>query len=159
MSGSVNKVILVGHLGADPETKRFADGGALVNLRLATSEKWRDKSTGERKERTEWHRIVVKNEGLVGVCEQYCFKGQLLYVEGKLTTRKWTDQSGVEKYSTEVVVNGYDGRITLLSFKPTEGAEKAQAERPAPNNYAAAHGRAQPATQNRDFDMNDEIPF
>jgi single-strand DNA-binding protein len=164
MAGSLNKVILIGHLGADPEVRRFQDGGALVNLRLATSEKWRDKSTGERKERTEWHRVTVKNEGLVGVCEQYCFKGQLLYVEGKLQTRKWTDQAGIEKYSTEVVLTGYDGRLVMLSFKPTEGRDEHhdQTERPARNAHADAHGRAQPAPgpgHTYSNDMNDDIPF
>ena len=114
MSGSANRVILVGNLGADPEIRSTQDGRKIANLRIATSESWRDKATGERKEKTEWHRVSIFNEGLVKVVEQYCRKGQKLYLEGSLSTRKWTDQSGVEKYSTEVVLNGYGGVLTML---------------------------------------------
>jgi single-strand DNA-binding protein len=151
MSGSVNKCILVGNLGADPEIRRTQDGKPIANLRLATSESWRDKSTGERKEKTEWHRVVVFNEGLCKVVEQYCRKGQKLYVEGSLVTRKWTDQSGVEKYSTEVVLNGYGGVLTMLD-KPAGDREQDAA--PRRNNYADATGKS--ARRN---DMDDDIPF
>lgn len=114
MAGSVNKVILVGNVGKDPEIRRTQDGRPIANLSLATSETWRDKATGERKERTEWHRVVVFSEPLCKVIEQYVRKGSKLYVEGALQTRKWTDQSGVEKYSTEVVLQGFNGSLTML---------------------------------------------
>ena len=114
MAGSVNKVILIGNLGADPEIRRTQDGRPIANLRIATSETWRDKATGERKEKTEWHRVVVFNEGLCKVVEQYVKKGSKLYIEGALQTRKWTDQSGVEKYSTEVVLQGFNSVLTML---------------------------------------------
>ena len=154
MAGSVNKVILIGNLGADPEVKNFADGGKIANLRIATSETWRDKSSGERKERTEWHRVVVKNAGLVGVVEQYCAKGQKLYIEGQIQTRKWTDQSGVEKYSTEIVLNGYGGVLTMLDKPP------ARDEAPQGNGYADAIGRAQPRRAATGADgLDDDIPF
>jgi len=114
MSGSVNKVILVGNLGADPEIRRTQDGRPIANLRIATSETWRDKGTGERKEKTEWHRVVIFNEGLCRVAEQYLKKGAKVYIEGQLQTRKWTDQSGIEKYSTEVVLQGFNSTLTML---------------------------------------------
>src|SRR6201990_1317492 len=114
MAGSVNKVILVGNLGKDPEIRRTQDGRPIANLSVATSESWRDKATGERKEKTEWHRIVIFNEGLCKVAEQYLKKGAKVYIEGAIQTRKWTDQSGVEKYSTEIVLNGYGSVLTML---------------------------------------------
>ncbi len=114
MAGSVNKVILIGNLGADPEIRRTQDGRPIANLRVATSETWRDKATGERKEKTEWHRVVIFNEGLCRVAEQYLRKGAKVYIEGQLQTRKWTDQSGVEKYSTEVVLQGFNSTLTML---------------------------------------------
>src|SRR5215510_5253250 len=114
MAGSVNKVILVGNLGKDPEIRRTQDGRPIANLSVATSETWRDKNTGERKEKTEWHRVVIFNEGLAKVAEQYLKKGAKVYVEGALQTRKWTDQSGVEKYSTEVVLQGFNSTLTML---------------------------------------------
>jgi single-strand DNA-binding protein len=114
MAGSVNKVILVGNLGADPEIRRTQDGRPIANLRIATSESWRDKATGERKEKTEWHRVVIFNEGLCKVAEQYLKKGAKVYIEGALQTRKWTDQQGVEKYSTEVVLQGFNSVMTML---------------------------------------------
>src|SRR5215813_5622110 len=114
MAGSVNKVILVGNLGADPEVRRMQDGRPIVNLRIATSETWRDKATGERKERTEWHRVVIFSEGLAKIAEQYLKKGAKVYVEGQLQTRKWTDQQGVERYSTEVVLQGFNAVLTML---------------------------------------------
>ena len=114
MAGSVNKVILVGNLGRDPEIRSTQDGTRITNLSLATSESWRDKNSGERKERTEWHRVVIFNENLVKIAEQYLKKGSKIYVEGALQTRKWTDQAGVEKYSTEVVLQRFRGELTML---------------------------------------------
>src|ERR1700756_1476919 len=114
MAGSVNKVILIGNLGKDPEVRRMQDGRPVVNLRVATSDTWRDKATGERRERTEWHRVVIFSEGLAKVAEQYLKKGSKVYIEGALQTRKWTDQSGVEKYSTEVVLQGFNSNLTML---------------------------------------------
>ena len=114
MAGSVNKVILVGNLGKDPEIRRTQDGRPIANLSVATSETWRDKATGERKEKTEWHRVVIFNEGLCKIAEQYLKKGAKVYLEGQLQTRKWTDQSGVEKYSTEVVLQGFNSALTML---------------------------------------------
>lgn len=117
---SVNKVILVGNLGKDPEMRRLQNGNSVANFSIATSETWRDKTTGERKERSEWHRIVIFSEGLAGVAEQYLRKGSKVYIEGKLQTRKWTDQSGVEKFSTEIVLQGYDAKLVMLN-KPGRG--------------------------------------
>ncbi len=114
MAGSVNKVILVGNLGRDPEVRRLNSGAQVVNLRLATSESWRDKATGERQERTEWHSVVIYNENLGKIAEQYLKKGSKVYVEGQLQTRKWQDQSGVDKYTTEVVLQRFRGELTLL---------------------------------------------
>ncbi len=114
MAGSVNKVILVGNLGKDPEVRRPQNGNPVVNLSVATSENWRDKATGERKEKTEWHRVVIFSEGLAKVAEQYLKKGAKVYIEGALQTRKWTDQTGVEKYSTEVVLQGFNSNLTML---------------------------------------------
>lgn len=114
MAGSVNKVILVGNLGRDPEIRTFQNGGKVCNLRIATSETWKDKQSGERKERTEWHSVAVFQEGLVRICEQYLKKGSKVYVEGKLQTRKWQDQSGADRYTTEIVLQGYDGALTML---------------------------------------------
>jgi single-strand DNA-binding protein len=114
MAGSVNKVILVGNVGKDPEIRRTQDGRPIANLSIATSDTWRDKATGERKEKTEWHRVVVFSEPLCKIIEQYVKKGAKLYVEGALQTRKWTDQSGAEKYSTEVVIQGFNGTLTML---------------------------------------------
>src|SRR6202050_2481152 len=117
MSGSVNKVILVGNLGRDPEVRRLNSGDQVVNIRIATSENWRDKATGERKEKTEWHNVVIFNENLGKVAEQYCKKGTKVYLEGQLQTRKWTDQSGAEKYTTEVVLQRFRGELTLLDSR------------------------------------------
>ncbi len=121
MAGSVNKVILVGNLGRDPETRRLASGDPVVNLRLATSESWKDKASGERKEKTEWHSVVIYNENLARVAEQYLRKGSKVYIEGQLQTRKWTDQSGVEKYTTEVVLQRFRGEMTLLDGRAGGG--------------------------------------
>ena len=114
MAGSVNKVILVGNLGADPEIRSFQNGGRVANLRIATSETWKDRNTGERQERTEWHTVAIFSEGLVGVVERYLRKGSKVYVEGQLQTRKWQDQSGNDRYSTEVVLRGMNGTLTML---------------------------------------------
>lgn len=114
MAGSVNKVILVGNLGRDPETRNMADSKPVVNLNIATSESWKDKSSGEKKEKTEWHRVVIFNENLARVAQQYLKKGSTVYIEGQLQTRKWTDQSGAEKYTTEIVLQNYRGELTML---------------------------------------------
>jgi len=114
MAGSVNKVILIGNLGADPEIRSFQNGGKVCNLRLATSETWKDKNTGERREKTEWHTVAIFQEGLVRIAEQYLKKGSKVYIEGQLQTRKWQDQSGSDKYSTEVVLQGFGGTLTML---------------------------------------------
>jgi len=151
MSGHVNKVILIGNLGADPEIRRTQDGRPIANLRIATSESWRDKSTGERKEKTEWHRVVIFNEGLCKVAEQYLRKGAKVYIEGQLQTRKWTDQSGAEKYSTEIVLNGYGAVLTMLDG--VGGADKPAAQK---QSYGDVKGKAAPKKAD---DMNDEIQF
>jgi single-strand DNA-binding protein len=114
MAGSVNKVIIVGNLGADPEVKSFQNGGRICNLRIATSEDWKDKNTGEKKERTEWHTVVLNSDGLVGVAERFLKKGSKVYIEGSLRTRKWQDASGNDRYSTEVSVAGFDGKLVML---------------------------------------------
>ncbi len=121
MAGSVNKVILIGNLGADPEVRSFANGGKVCNLRIATSENWRDKNTGERKEKTEWHSVAIFNEGLVRIAEQYLRKGSKVYIEGQLQTRKWQDQSGQDRYSTEVVLQGFNGTLTMLDGRGEGG--------------------------------------
>ena len=135
MSGSVNKVILVGNAGRDPEVRHTNDGKPIVNLSVATTESWRDKSTGERKEKTEWHRVVIFNENLAKVAEAYVKKGTSLYIEGQLQTRKWTDKDGQEKYSTEVVLQNFKGELTLLGGKPdgqTSNSAPATQNKPAP---------------------------
>jgi single-strand DNA-binding protein len=114
MSGSVNRVIILGNLGADPEVKSFQNGGRICNLRVATSEDWKDKQTGEKKQRTEWHQIVLNSDGLVGVAESFLKKGSKVYVEGQLRTRKYQDQSGNDRYTTEIVVGGFDGKLVML---------------------------------------------
>ena len=161
MSGSVNKVILVGNLGADPEVRRLNSGEQVVNLRLATSESWRDKASGERKERTEWHRIVIFNEQLGKIAEQYCKKGTKIFVEGALQTRKWTDQSGVEKYSTEVVLQRFRGELTLLDSRgggAGDGVERE--ERPASSGRASPmEKRPALAGGGGDEPIDDDIPF
>ena len=121
MAGSVNKVILIGNLGRDPEVRNFQNGGKVCNLRIATSESWKDRNTGERKERTEWHSVAIFQEGLVRIAEQYLRKGSKVYIEGKLQTRKWQDQSGQDRYSTEVVLQGFDGVLTMLDSRDGGG--------------------------------------
>ena len=121
MAGSVNKVILIGNLGQDPEIRRTQDGRPIANFSVATSESWRDKNSGERKEKTEWHRVVCFNEGLCKVIENYVKKGSKVYIEGQLQTRKWQDQQGVDKYSTEVVLQGFNGTLTMLDSRNSQG--------------------------------------
>lgn len=146
MAGSVNKVIIVGNLGRDPEVRSFQNGGKVVNLRIATSETWRDKASGERKERTEWHSVAIFNEGLAKIAEQYLRKGSTVYIEGQLETRKWQDQSGQDRYTTEIVLRPYRGELTLLG-----GGERND------NGGNAGHSGNSGGNQGRDFD--DEIPF
>ena len=121
MAGSLNKVMIIGNLGADPEVKSFQNGGRIANLRIATSENWKDKATGERKERTEWHTVVINSDGLVGVAERYLRKGSKVYIEGQLRTRKWQDASGNDRYSTEISVGGIGGVMTMLDGAPGAG--------------------------------------
>jgi single-strand DNA-binding protein len=149
MSGSVNKAILVGNLGKDPEIRRTQDGKPIANLTIATSESWRDKSSGERKEKTEWHRVVIFNEGLCNIAEQYLKKGAKVYVEGALQTRKWKDKDGVEKYSTEVVLQGFNSSLAMLDSR---GGGEAQSDQPAPRER-------KPAMVGARDDIDDEIPF
>jgi single-strand DNA-binding protein len=161
MAGSVNKVILVGNLGKDPEIRRTQDGRPIANLSVATSETWRDKATGERKEKTEWHRVVIFNEGLAKVAEQYLKKGAKVYVEGALQTRKWTDQSGVEKYSTEVVLQGFNSTLTMLDGRGGGGGGFAD---DAGGDFGGAGPSSAPprrvaAAGARNSDMDDDIPF
>ena len=152
MAGSLNKVLLIGRLGADPEIKQMVNGKSLATLSLATSQSWKDKATGEKKEKTEWHRVVVFNEGLVNVVQQYLKKGAQVYVEGQITTRKWKDeQSGQDKYSTEIVIQGYNSSLTMLGGGGTGGGiQNDSTQAPATSIEDA------PQAPN---DMDDEIPF
>jgi single-strand DNA-binding protein len=163
MAGSVNKVILVGNLGKDPEIRRTQDGRPIANLSIATSETWRDKGTGERKEKTEWHRVVIFNEGLCKVAEQYLKKGAKVYIEGQLQTRKWTDQSGVEKYSTEVVLQGFNSSLTMLDGRgggASFGGDDAGGDFGSPGPSSAPPRRAVAAgARSNNNDMDDDIPF
>ena len=138
MAGSVNKVIIVGNLGRDPEVRSFQNGGKVVNLRIATSETWRDKQSGERKERTEWHSVAIFNENLAKIAEQYLRKGSTVYIEGQLETRKWQDQSGAERYTTEVVLRQFRGELTLLGGRDSAGSAGGGAgyeDRGSPDDY------------------------
>ena len=163
MAGSVNKVILVGNLGADPEIRRTQDGRPIANLRIATSESWRDKATGERKEKTEWHRVVIFSEQLCKIAEQYLKKGAKVYIEGALQTRKWTDQAGVEKYSTEVVLQGFNSVMTMLDS--ARGGGNAVADDSGGDFGGSSSGggggqrRVASASGGGRRDMDDEIPF
>ena len=163
MAGSVNKVILVGNLGKDPEIRRTQDGRPIANLSIATSESWRDKTTGERKEKTEWHRVVIFNEGLCKVAEQYLKKGAKVYIEGALQTRKWTDQSGVEKYSTEVVLQGFNSTLTMLDGRASGGGGSFGSDDSGGDFGAGGQSSAAPrravAAGARNSDMDDDIPF
>ncbi|MTK12676.1 MAG: single-stranded DNA-binding protein [Clostridiaceae bacterium] len=166
MAGSVNKAILIGNLGRDPEVRHSQDGSKIVTLNIATSETWKDRGSGERREKTEWHRVVIFNDHVADVAEQYCRKGSKVYVEGALQTRKWTDQAGVEKYTTEIVLGKFRGELTLL-----DGRSDSAGNRPppadSPENYGTSHSR--PATVgganngdsgwNAPPDLDDQIPF
>jgi single-strand DNA-binding protein len=155
MAGSINKVILVGNLGADPEIRSLNSGDRVANLRIATSESWRDRQSGERRERTEWHRVVIFNENLVKVAENYLKKGSKIYVEGTLQTRKWQDQSGQDKYSTEVVLPKFRGELTMLDGRGGD------AERDDGGDSSFGGARAEPSGPRESFsaDLDDEIPF
>ncbi len=152
MAGSLNKVQLIGNLGKDPEIRSTQDGREIANLTIATSESWKDKMSGEKKEKTEWHRVVIFNEGLVNVVKNYVKKGSKLYIEGQLQTRKWTDQSGVEKYSTEVVLQGFGGTLTMLDAR---GGESASFGGGSSSGGASSNNTATFVDEN----MDDEIPF
>ena len=175
MAGSVNKVILIGNLGRDPEVRRMGSGDAVVNLRIATSENWRDRQSGERKERTEWHSVVIFNENLAKVAEQYLKKGSKVYIEGQLQTRKWTDQSGQERYSTEVVLQRFRGELTILDSRG-EGGGRGDSDfggdagsdygssGPMDRAPARSGGGRAPAgggapASNFSSDLDDDIPF
>jgi single-strand DNA-binding protein len=169
MAGSVNKVILVGNLGRDPEVRSFQNGGKVVNLRIATSETWRDKATGERKERTEWHSVAIFNENIGKVAEQYLRKGSKVYVEGQLETRKWQDQSGADRYSTEVVLRPYTGSLTLLDGREGgggSGGDERGGGYPEDRGYGDERGggggsapRSGGGGGGGRSDLDDEIPF
>src|SRR6201984_2397560 len=159
MAGSVNKVILVRNLGKDPEIRRTQDGRPIANLSIATSETWRDKGTGERKEKTEWHRVVIFSEGLAKVAEQYLKKGAKVYLEGQLQTRKWTDQSGAEKYTTEVVLQGFNSALTMLDGRGGGGAFADDAGGDFGATGSAPAPRRAVAAGSRNSDMDDDIPF
>ena len=160
MAGSVNKVILVGNLGADPEVRTLPSGGKVVNLRVATSENWRDKNTGERQERTEWHRVVIFSEGLGRIAEQYLRKGSKVYLEGQLQTRKWQDQSGQDKYSTEVVLQGFNSALTMLDGRGEGESAGGGFSAPAERSTGGGGGR-RPAASAPAFEssVDDDIPF
>ncbi|WP_439398482.1 single-stranded DNA-binding protein [Bradyrhizobium sp. PMVTL-01] len=165
MAGSLNKVMLIGNLGKDPEVRRTRDERPIANLSIATSQTWRDKNTGERKEKTEWHRVVIFNEGLAKVAEQYLKKGAKVYIEGELQTRKWTDQSGVEKYSTEVVLQGFGSTLTMLD---SGGNRNGGGGDGGGGDFGGGSGASSRNTSNRSQssgggsyrnDMDDDIPF
>ena len=170
MAGSVNKVIIVGNLGRDPEVRSFPNGGKVVNLRIATSENWRDKQTGERKERTEWHSVAIFNENLAKIAEQYLRKGSTVYIEGQLETRKWQDQSGADRYTTEIVLRQYRGELTLLGGRGEGGGggggQGGYDDRGGYDDYGSAPSGGGGASRGTDrapsggrSDIDDEIPF
>ena len=158
MAGSVNKVILVGNLGRDPEVRTFQNGGKVCNLRIATSDNWKDRNTGERRERTEWHSVAIFSEPLARIAEQYLRKGSKVYIEGQLETRKWQDQSGNDRYSTEVVLRPYRGELTLLDSRAEGGGGGGGGgSYDDRDSYGGGDGGSAPAPANQDLD--DEIPF
>lgn len=168
MAGSVNKVILIGNLGRDPEVRSFPNGGKVCNLRIATSETWRDKASGERKERTEWHSVAIFNEPLAKIAEQYLRKGTKVYIEGQLETRKWQDQSGAERYSTEIVLRPFRGELTILDSRdgggPGAGNQGGYDDSASGGSYGGTGSggyaeRGGPATSGARSDLDDEIPF
>lgn len=158
MAGSLNKVCLIGHVGADPEINNLNSGSIVANFSLATSESWKDKSSGEKKERTEWHRVVVWNEGLCNVIEQYVRKGQKLYVEGQLQTRKW-EKDGVERYSTEVVLTGFDAKLLMLDRGGNGGERDPNDNASRPGNKSGGSYADQRGGGGSKRDLDDEIPF
>lgn len=159
MAGSVNKVILIGNLGADPEIKSFANGGRIANLRIATSENWTDKTTNERREKTEWHTVVLQSDGLVRVAENYLRKGSKVYVEGQLSTRKWQDKEGNDRYTTEVSV-GMRGSLTMLDGRNEGGARSSGGDSSRPSAAPASSGSAGSFGGSRPFDdLDDDVPF
>lgn len=150
MAGSVNKVILIGNLGADPEIRQTKDGRPIANLRIATSETWKDRNSGERREKTEWHRVVIFSEGLTRIAEQYLQKGSKVYIEGQLQTRKWQDQNGQDRYSTEVVLQGFGGTLTMLDGRRDGGS----------SDYGSSSGGAmEEQSGGQSFELDDDIPF
>lgn len=164
MAGSVNKVIILGNLGRDPETRSFQNGGKVCNLRIATSESWRDRNSGERRERTEWHSVAIFSEPLVKIAEQYLKKGSKVYIEGQLETRKWQDQSGQDRYSTEVVLRPYRGELTLLDRAGDGGGGGGNFDGPRDDyggggGYADSSGGGSAPAPAGPSDMDDEIPF
>jgi single-strand DNA-binding protein len=166
MAGSVNKVILVGNLGRDPEVKSMQDGRSMVNMSIATSENWRDRQSGERKERTEWHRVVIFNEKLAEVAQKFVRKGSKIYVEGQLSTRKWTDQSGQERYTTEVVIPRFGGALTMLDGRSDGGGMGAGAagggmddDMGGPPMSGGGGGGGRPAARPSKAELDDDIPF
>jgi single-strand DNA-binding protein len=148
---SVNKAVILGRLGADPEVRSLNSGDKVVNLRIATSETWRDKNSGERKEKTEWHSVVIFNDGLAKIAEQYLRKGSQVYIEGKLQTRKWQDQSGNDRYTTEIVLQRYQGELTMIGGKPEGDSQSDRSQ-----DYGAVKDGGKQSFQD---DMDDEIPF
>lgn len=155
MAGSVNKVIIVGNLGRDPESKSFQNGGKVVNLRIATSETWKDKNSGERKEKTEWHSVAIFNEGLANVAEKYLRKGSKVYIEGALQTRKWQDAQGQDKYSTEIVLQGFNSVLTMLDTANSGGAAGGSDGRSARPSGGGGGGFGNGFTD----DLDDDVPF
>ncbi|MFL2789500.1 MAG: single-stranded DNA-binding protein [Paracoccaceae bacterium] len=153
MAGSLNKVMIIGNLGADPEVRTFQNGGKVCNLRIATSESWKDKNTGERRDKTEWHSISIFAEGLVRICEQYLKKGSKVFVEGSLQTRKWQDQSGADRYSTEVVIQGFNGTLTMLDSRNASNGDFDISK--DPNQISSDSNTLSSSTS----DIDDEIPF
>ena len=158
MAGSVNKVILIGNLGADPEVRMSQDGKKIANMRLATTESWKDRATGERRERTEWHKVVCFSDGLSGVIEQYVKKGSKIYVEGQLRTRKWQDQSGQDRYTTEIVLDGFNGVMTMLDSRGGGGGGGDSPSYGGDDDYGAPSGGSGGGGPVGD-DLDDEIPF
>ncbi len=157
MSGSINKVILVGRLGNDPDVRATQNGDKIVNLSLATSERWKDKSTGEQKERTEWHRVVIFNEALARIAEQYLNKGSMVYLEGQIQTRKWTDNSGQDRYTTEVVIQPYKGQLTLLGSRIENSSENLKSDEKI-NNETSNEKNIENILKSPDM-IDDDIPF
>lgn len=167
MAGSVNKVILVGNLGRDPESRSFQNGGKVVNLRIATSESWKDRATGERKEKTEWHSVAIFNENIGRVAEQYLRKGSKVYIEGQLQTRKWQDQQGQDRYTTEIVIQNFNGQLTLLDGRNEGGSASAGGswnndDRGAPGGFGGGSGGGSfggGGSGPFDSDLDDDVPF